>query len=64
MTRTDEQRAKAAKYARELYAKRRAAGMPARQSNVVPCAGCGKPLGGGPGSLPAGLRTCRACRTP
>lgn len=47
---------------RDWYARRRTEGMPARQSNVVPCTGCGKPLAGGRGSLPEGLRRCRACR--
>lgn len=27
-----------------------------------PCSGCGKPMTTGPGSLPAGQRTCRPCR--
>lgn len=56
------ERARRAAYARRWYAEKRAEGMPAKQSNVVPCAGCGKPLGGGRGSLPAGRRRCRACR--
>jgi len=30
----------------------------------TPCAGCGKLLWGGSTSLPAGRRTCRACRAP
>lgn len=58
----DCERAHRAAYARDWYARARAQGMPARQSNVVPCAGCGKPLAGGKGSLPAGQRRCRVCR--
>lgn len=51
-----------AKAARERYARLRAQGMPAKQSRVVPCAGCGSPLAGGRGSLPEGQRKCQDCR--
>lgn len=55
-------RVRRARAYRDWYANARASGMPARQTGIVPCAGCGKPCMGGKGSLPAGRRRCRECR--
>lgn len=45
------------------YERERRAVRTGRRSDTAPCAGCGKPIKGGRGSLPAGLRVCRSCRS-